>query len=78
MIGLQFEIPHGGMVSGFQEGCSDFVLRDLDVGDVEIESGEFGTGDDELPMSVGFGVFAGRAVREEAVTGSPDSVSVVA
>ena len=56
----------------------DLFPRNLDIRDVEIEFGEFGTGDNKAPMTVGFGVFAGRAVREEAVTGSPDSVSVVA
>ena len=53
MIGLQFEMISGNEQTGFTQGGSKFFARYADVGDVETVLGEFGTEDDETPVSVG-------------------------
>ena len=44
---------HGDEAAGLVEGLFEFLAADTDVGDVEAVLGEFGTEDDEAPMSVG-------------------------
>ena len=66
MIGLQFEMISGNEQTGFTQGGSKFFARDLDVGDVETVLGEFGTEDDETPMTVGGSTVLGT-LGEEAL-----------